>query len=454
MKKILSVFLTFVILISFTTFAFADENEITVTVDCSKVIFDQQPIILEGRTLVPLRAIFEKLGAEVTWDDSTKTATAVKDDITIKIQNQNNIMTKNSQNIMLDVPAQIINSRTLVPVRAISEAFGCSVDWFSDTRTVTVLSDELLNVMYDSTSLLGKKEYNAEDTFTYGELANAAVTIIMNEKETSYFGLDTKEPFSHAYARDFYYICVNILGEEFLLEENISKPATLKDTAEVLSFAVSKHDAENETISSTKLLNGKDGNSIATMKQFAEFITRLDEVSPLLVKIVLTKGNVFSNVQTEIRKDILSYPENSSKYKAILKDVPNSVYEKDIYNGNSSNIPKDSYDFVRDYRDILLNVISPWIDAAAKKGIEVEIEYYPSLCVNNKNGYTMRTICNIKSVPNDKTTASDIFTNTPGSKTILTAGSSYVIDLCNNAIVDAVVMPHENLSMKRLIKLK
>ncbi len=453
MKKFVAVLLAVFTLLSLSSFAFAEENEITVTVDCEKVVFDQHPIILEGRTLVPMRAIFEKLGAEVSWDDATKTATAVREDITVKIQNQNNVMTKNTEQITLDVPAQIINSRTLVPVRAISEAFGCSVDWFSDSRTVTVYSDELLNVVYDATALLGTKEYNAESTFTYGELSNAAVTIIMNEKETSYYGLDTEEPFSKTYARDFYYVCKNVLGEEFLTEENISKPATLKDTAEVLSFAVSKHDPDNETISSEKLLNGKDGNAPASMKQFAEFVTRLDEVSPILVKIVITKGNTLKNVQTKIKKDILDYPQNAAKYKAILNDLPASVYEKDIYNGDSENLPKDSYDFVRDYRDILIGVISPWVDMAAEKGIEVELEYYPSLCVNNKNGYTMRVICNVIAVPDNQTTASDIFTNTPGSKTILQVGSSYVIDLCNNGFVDSVKMPYENLLMKRLAKL-
>ncbi len=454
MKKIISVILTVILMLSLSSFAFAEENEITVTVDCAEVVFDQQPIILEGRTLVPMRAIFEKLGAEVTWDDSTKTATAVKDDITIKIQNQNNIMTKNSETITLDVPAQIINSRTLVPVRAISEAFGCSVDWFSDTRTVTVLSDELLNVVYDATMLLGNKEYNSEDTFTYGELAKAAVTIIVNEKETVYPGIDVSRPFEHDYVIDFNYICEKVLGNEFFSEENIDKIATLADTAEVLSYAISVHDPENETISSVKLLNGKDGSAVATMKQFAEFVTRLDEVSPILVKIVISKGNTLTNVQTKINKDLSSYPANASEYRVILDELALSFYEKEIYKGTSTSVPKDHYDFARDFRDIFLGILSPWVDMAAEKGIEMELEYYPSLCANNKNGYTMRVICNIISVADENMTASDIFTNTPGSKTKLRAGGSYVIDLCNNGFFDNVVMPYENLSMKRIATLK
>lgn len=455
MKKLVSLILTFALVISLGSFAFAAENDITVTVDCDKVVFDQQPIILEGRTLVPLRAIFEKLGAEVTWDDPTKTATAIKGDITIKIQNQNNIMTKNEEQITLDVPAQIINSRTLVPVRAISEAFGCSVDWFGNTRTVAVYSDELLKTVYNATMLLGKKEYNPDDTFTYGELSNAAITLILNEKETAYPGLGTEEPFKHTYARDFFYACSNIFGEEFMAIENIDKKATLADAAEVLSYAAGVHDEKHETISTEVLLNGKDGTKEATMKQFAEMVTRIDEVSPILVKIVISKGKVLKNVQTKINKDLSSYPQNANKYRVILDELANSFYEKEIYNGESAHLPIEGYNFVRDFRDIFIGILAPWVDKASEAGVEMELEYYPSLCVNNKNGYTMRVICNVISVPADKQlTASDIFTNTPGSKTVLRANTSYVIDLCNNGFIDSVTMPSENVTMKRIATLK
>lgn len=113
-------------------------DEVTVTVDNETVSFDQIPLIINGRTLAPLRAIFEKLGATVDWNGETKTITAVKNDTTITLQIDNSEMYKNGTAIALDTAPQIIGERTLVPVRAISEAFDCNVDWNNDTHTVII----------------------------------------------------------------------------------------------------------------------------------------------------------------------------------------------------------------------------------------------------------------------------------------------------------------------------
>ena len=88
--------------------------------------------------MVPLRAIFEALGASVEWDDATKTVTSVKGDTTVKLTIGNAAITVNGEDKALDVPAQIVDSRTLVPVRAIAESFGCDVAWDDATKTVTI----------------------------------------------------------------------------------------------------------------------------------------------------------------------------------------------------------------------------------------------------------------------------------------------------------------------------
>lgn len=111
---------------------------ITVMVGGNKVIFDQNPVVKDSRTLVPLRAIFEALGATVNWNPETMTVTSTLGDITVSLTIGSNILTVNGQDITLDVPADVLNGRTLVPVRAISEAFKCNVDWNGDTRTVSI----------------------------------------------------------------------------------------------------------------------------------------------------------------------------------------------------------------------------------------------------------------------------------------------------------------------------
>ncbi len=111
---------------------------ITVKVNGQLVNFDQPPIIIDGRTLVPLRAIFEALGATVEWNGDTQTVTSKKGSTSVSLSIDSNAMYKNGKAVTLDVPAQLINDRTLVPARAVAEAFGCDVDWDSDTKTVTI----------------------------------------------------------------------------------------------------------------------------------------------------------------------------------------------------------------------------------------------------------------------------------------------------------------------------
>ena len=112
--------------------------ELTVTVNGRIIMFDQPPVIENGRTLVPLRAIFEALNATVEWDGATQTVTATKDGTVITVQIGNNIMTKNGAQIALDVPAKLLNGRTLVPARAVAEAFGCNVDWNEAAQHVII----------------------------------------------------------------------------------------------------------------------------------------------------------------------------------------------------------------------------------------------------------------------------------------------------------------------------
>ncbi|MGN0183447.1 MAG: stalk domain-containing protein [Candidatus Ornithomonoglobus sp.] len=125
---------------SFTNCVFNNNgwNKVSVTLNGIPVSFDQNPIIEDGRTLVPLRAIFEALGAVIDWDGDTQTVTSTKNGTVVKLKIGDNIMQKNDERIELDVPAKIVNERTLVPARAVAEAFGCKVDWNGDTQTVII----------------------------------------------------------------------------------------------------------------------------------------------------------------------------------------------------------------------------------------------------------------------------------------------------------------------------
>ena len=111
-----------------------------ITYNGKKVLTDVPPYIKDGRTLAPVRAILEALGMTVTWDPATQTATGVKDGTTISVTINSNTATVNGVQQTLDVPAEITNSRTFVPVRFFAEALNMNVDWDSYTKTVIINS--------------------------------------------------------------------------------------------------------------------------------------------------------------------------------------------------------------------------------------------------------------------------------------------------------------------------
>ena len=138
MKKLISCVL--VICLAFTMFSFTAiaQDDISVIVNGKQIEMDQKPVLINDRTLVPMRAIFEALGASVGWDNDTNSVIATKDDTVIFMQIGHNKLFKNNEAIELDVPPKLVNDRTLVPVRAIAESFNLNVSWDEATQTVTI----------------------------------------------------------------------------------------------------------------------------------------------------------------------------------------------------------------------------------------------------------------------------------------------------------------------------
>ena len=114
---------------------------VAVFLNGTKLSFDVPPQIMDGSTMVPMRKIFEALEAEVQWDGATQTITAKKDGTTIIMQIDNSVMTKNGQEITLLKPPLLVNDRTLVPVRAIAEAFDADVQWNQEDYIVVISSN-------------------------------------------------------------------------------------------------------------------------------------------------------------------------------------------------------------------------------------------------------------------------------------------------------------------------
>ena len=124
--------------------AAAGEQAIKVEVDERLLAFDVSPFVEKGRVLVPARTLFEALGASVEWDGKSKTVTAEKDDTVIKLTVGNKIASVTQRGVtqvILETPVEIVNGRTMVPLRLISEAFGARVVWDAKSRLVSIVTE-------------------------------------------------------------------------------------------------------------------------------------------------------------------------------------------------------------------------------------------------------------------------------------------------------------------------
>ncbi len=138
MKKLIVFFMIFM---SMTISASANED-IKVYLNNEELTFDVAPIIRDDSTLVPFRAIFEKLDMTVQWFEDEKRVTAQKDNTVITLFIDNTTMNVSGEEVTLLTPPIIHNDRTLVPLRAVSEAAGATVEWDGETRTVYITAQE------------------------------------------------------------------------------------------------------------------------------------------------------------------------------------------------------------------------------------------------------------------------------------------------------------------------
>lgn len=133
-------FVSFLLLLSVTTPAFANETTSTpkIFIDNKELYTDQPAVVKQERVLVPLRAIFEGLQATVDYNQATKTITGKRGDITVVLTMDSKVAKINEKTITLDVPATAINNRTVVPIRFISEALGDEVNYDAVNKRVLI----------------------------------------------------------------------------------------------------------------------------------------------------------------------------------------------------------------------------------------------------------------------------------------------------------------------------
>jgi len=137
MRKFLSIALVIAALLSAIPFTAHAADTPTVKVDGSLIDFpDQQPVIRNGRTLVPVRFIAEALGYDVKWNGSTNSAIIDNGKIVMTIDST--AAEINGKSVTLDTAPTLLNDRTMVPLRIIAETLNCTVDWFAENRMIVI----------------------------------------------------------------------------------------------------------------------------------------------------------------------------------------------------------------------------------------------------------------------------------------------------------------------------
>lgn len=192
MKKILTIFSVLIFTLCLSLNVFASDywvnlkliydgkvhnysaQKIHITIDSKPIEnFNMEPVIIDGRTLVPIRDIFEEMDAEILWNEQSKEATIKKDNnkVTFKIDS-NQAIKNNVEIVKLDVPAKIINDYTMVPIRAISDSIGYSVDWDNNIRTIII-----------ETPINQEKEDTTISTETSTEIITSNIEAVSNQKQ-------------------------------------------------------------------------------------------------------------------------------------------------------------------------------------------------------------------------------------------------------------------------------
>ncbi len=173
MKKTAIFILALTTSLTLGTFAYGSDN-IKLNINNKEVTSDVAPQIIDNRTMVPVRAIFEGVGAEVKWDSETKSITGNKNGIEVVMTLDSNIASVNGKNITMDCGPVIINNRTLAPARYVAEAFGYKVNWDNDSKTVNIIlsNNELTTVNTETTTQATTTTESTTETTTFETTTN------------------------------------------------------------------------------------------------------------------------------------------------------------------------------------------------------------------------------------------------------------------------------------------
>lgn len=230
--------------------------------------------IIDGRTLVPVREIAEALGADVVWDEALQEVRLYKNvvditasgDVNADIQREvklkiggNKVYINGIETFTLDVPAQIINGKTMIPVRGVSESFGADVSWDDSTKTVSI--KKALNDSYSEAKIQNDLIKAAENEVIKG-IVGEEVKLVERDQVSA-------EELDYVYGVDFKYEYPFTRHNKVGLYESSSTGGTIGD----MIYDLSEFD---ENVQGVQVVNGLTITNID-----GEFYFSLNELEQL-----------------------------------------------------------------------------------------------------------------------------------------------------------------------------
>ena len=314
--------------------AFADgaaADKITVTMNGQPMSFDVDPIMENDRTLVPFRAIFEALDCAVSYQryGELEMVEAQRGSDVVFLQIGSNKMSVNGSEVTLDVAPKIVNDRTLVPLRAVSESLDCTVDWIDESNTAAIVKK---GGQFKVGSGHLEKTLRAEDgadlayiSCAYPIIDNAANSDFIAAINKEYkdaaekYAADAESEFAEV-AENMYKSEENYLPMVFCLsfEVNTNRKDILSVTTYDYSDANGAH--PNETCSS-KTLDLKNYKALALTDVLNGDQKEIDET----VTEIFTKWKTENNVEYEVDGEDM-FAKNVSKVKWYLTDKSLVLY--------------------------------------------------------------------------------------------------------------------------------
>lgn len=140
MKKYILAMVVFIFAVILIPASASGAQEIKISLDGLPIVTETKPVIRDDRVMVPFRAVAESLNAQVSWDPDSQKVTAMQDGVIVVLQIGNQTAWLNGVAVSLDRPPMIINGRTLIPLRFFAESLGCQVNWDGQAYEVSITS--------------------------------------------------------------------------------------------------------------------------------------------------------------------------------------------------------------------------------------------------------------------------------------------------------------------------